>query len=155
MKVKELKISKIFNGHRRFVEEIVNKTEEFLERDRKTCLYVFDGIERGEYEGLGIFEDERLIGFIFFSENLLADSVIELLWIAVDPEFYGKGVAQILWEEFFREVKVRNARLIVLETQARHKRARSFYRKMGFEREAEIKDFYAEGESKEIWVKRI
>ncbi|MEN3045910.1 MAG: GNAT family N-acetyltransferase [Candidatus Hydrothermales bacterium] len=155
MKLEELKVKKISNEHRHFVEDIVNKTQDFSEKDKKTCLNVFDGIEKGEYEGLGVFKGEKLTGFILFTENSLADSVIELLWIAVDPDFYGKGVAQILWDEFFKEVKKRNARLIVLETQPRHKRARAFYRKIGFEKEAEIRDFYAEGEPKEIWVKRI
>ncbi len=155
MKTLELKITKLSKEVRPFLEDILKRTPDFNEKDIKTCLYVFDGIERGEYEGTGIFENGRLLGFILFSENFLADSVIELLWIVVDPEFYGQGIAEILFEDFLKEVFKRKIRMVVLETQEKHKRARRFYEKMGFKKEAEIKDFYRIGESKEIWVKRL
>lgn len=155
MKTIELKITKLSKEVRPFLEDILRRTPDFNGKDIKTCLYVFDGIERGEYEGMGIFENGRLLGFILFSENSLADSVIELLWIVVDPEFYGQGIAEILFNEFLKEVVERKIRMVVLETQEKHKRARRFYEKMGFKKEAEIKDFYKIGELKEIWVKRL
>ncbi|MEO0255358.1 MAG: GNAT family N-acetyltransferase [candidate division WOR-3 bacterium] len=155
MKTLELKVTKLSKEVRSSFIDILNRTPDFNEKDKKTCLYVFDGIERGEYEGIGIFENGNLLGFILFSENFLADSVMELLWIVVDPNFYGQGIAEILFQEFLNEVNRRKIRMIVLETQEKHKRARRFYEKMGFKKEAEIKDFYRVGESKEIWVKRL
>ncbi len=151
----DLKIKKISEKDINFAEEIINKVREFNEKDIKTCLNVFKNIGKEEYEGIGVLNGDKLLGFILFSENSLSEGVIELLWIVVDPEFQGKGLAEVLFMEFLNEIRKKNARLIVLETSERHARARGFYRKMGFEREAEIKDFYRIGESKEIWVKRL
>lgn len=155
IKIKDFIISKISKKEREQAEKIVLNTLEFNERDKRTCLYVFDGIEKGEYEGLGIFEKEKLLGFILFSENSLSENVFELLWIVIDPQFYGSGVAEILFNEFLKEVIRRRGRMIILETSERHKRARRFYEKMGFKLEAVIKDFYSPSENKEIWVKRF
>ncbi len=151
----DLKIRKISEKDIIFAEEIISKIKEFNEKDRRVCLDVFRQIEKDEYEGIGVFNGDKFLGFILFSENSLSEGVIDLLWIVVDPEFQGTGLAEVLFIEFSNEIRRRNARVIVLETSERHARARGFYRKMGFEKEAEIKDFYRTGESKEIWVKRF
>ncbi|MEO0300112.1 MAG: hypothetical protein ABIM58_04975, partial [candidate division WOR-3 bacterium] len=66
MKTLELKVTKLSKEVRSSLLDILNRTPDFNEKDIKTCLCVFDGIERGEYEGIGIFENGNLLGFILF-----------------------------------------------------------------------------------------
>ncbi|MEM4647932.1 MAG: GNAT family N-acetyltransferase [Candidatus Pacearchaeota archaeon] len=135
--------------------EILKKIKEFNDRDILTCLYVFDNIGNGEYEGFSAYANDKLVGFILFTKNSLALDVFELLWIVVDPDWQGNGIGSLLMEKFLEEMKIRNARIIILHTSEHYLKAKSLYKKYNFNCEAVIKDFYDIGDSKEIWVLRL
>ena len=145
------------SSERVFVENILRKIKEFNERDRATCLSVFDEIvnKNNEYEGFSIYFENKMTGFIFFTQNSLGLNVFELLWIVVDPDYQGLGFGDLLMNKFLEEVKKRNARLVVLHTSEHYLKAKSLYKKYGFNCEGIIKDFYSPGDSKEIWVFKI
>jgi ribosomal protein S18 acetylase RimI-like enzyme len=148
-------IKKIENEDALSIEVILRKIEEFNERDISTCLYVFEGIKKGEYEGFSAYVENKLIGFIFFSKNSLGKDVYELLWIVVDPDYQRFGVGSLLMEKFLEEMKKRGARLIILHTSEHYLKAKKLYEKYNFKCEGKIKDFYSVGDSKEIWVLRF
>lgn len=155
-KVIEADIKNTSQGERIFVENILKKIKEFNERDIATCLSVFDEIiKRNEYEGFSIYFENKMVGFIFFTKNSLSLNVFELLWIVVDPDYQGLGLGDILMKKFLEEVKKREARLVVLHTSEHYLKAKSLYKKYGFNCEGIIKDFYSPGDSKEIWVLRL
>jgi ribosomal protein S18 acetylase RimI-like enzyme len=148
-------IKKIENEDASSIEVILRKIEEFNERDISTCLYVFEGIKKGEYEGFSAYVENKLIGFIFFSKNSLGKDVYELLWIVVDPDYQRFGIGSLLMEKFLEEMKKRGARLIILHTSEHYLKAKKLYEKYNFKCEGKIKDFYSVGDSKEIWVLRF
>lgn len=152
-----VKINSLINPQtdRESVINILKKIKEFNERDIETCLYVFDGILKGEYEGIFVYLNEKLVGFLFFVKNSLTLDVFELLWIVVDPDFHRNGLGSMLMNNFLEEIKKRNARLVILHTSEHYSKAKILYTRFGFKCEAIIKDFYAPGDSKEIWILRL
>jgi ribosomal protein S18 acetylase RimI-like enzyme len=136
------------------VKEILDGIEEFNEKDVKTCLEVVSKIGI-EYEGMIACVNEKIAGFLLFTENTLAHNVFELLWIVVAKEFQKNGIGSALMEKFIEEVKKRDGRLIILHTSEHYLKAKRLYEKFGFRCEGIIRDFYNIGDSKEIWVLRL
>ncbi|MEO0231336.1 MAG: hypothetical protein ABIM29_02220, partial [candidate division WOR-3 bacterium] len=63
-KVIQAIIKNTSSSERVFVENILRKIKEFNERDRATCLSVFDEIvnRNNEYEGFSIYFENKMTG---------------------------------------------------------------------------------------------
>ena len=73
---------------------------------------------------------ERLIGFHAITK---VQPDIELLKIAVTPEFQGTGVGVALLDDVFGQARTRGCSSCFLEVRASNNRAIRFYHKKGFE----------------------
>ena len=80
---------------------------------------------------------------------------LRLLWIK--EEFRGRGYGKALVAKVENELSTRHARLLIVETSQlpEFESARKFYENYGFKREAEVKDFFDEGDHKLIYTKRV
>jgi ribosomal protein S18 acetylase RimI-like enzyme len=80
-----------------------------------------------------------------------------LLLIAVDPDRQGKGYGSAIIRHIERTLAANGQRVLLLETSGlpSFERTRLFYKKLGFDLEAVIREFYQAGEDKIIFRKAL
>jgi GNAT superfamily N-acetyltransferase len=111
-----------------------------------------------DYLFLGAFTPEDiLIGYACWGPTPATDRTWDLYWIAVDPVLQGAGIGTILLEEIERRLVGQHARMLVVETSSRSDYAptRAFYGRRGYAMAASVRDFYAPGDDRIIFVKRF
>jgi GNAT superfamily N-acetyltransferase len=81
----------------------------------------------------------------------------DLYWIAVLARYQGMGVGRLLLTKTQELAAAMGALRLYAETSSRERydSTRHFYKMCGFEEEVVLKDFYAPGDSKTIYVKSL
>jgi len=101
--------------------------------------------------------DSQVMGYICYGATPLTEGTWDIYWLAVTPERQGQGVGRALLA--FAEGKVRQAqgRLALVETSSKpdYDQARRFYQAQGYEVICRLSDFYAPGDDKLIFQKRL
>lgn len=101
--------------------------------------------------------DGSPVGVVYFGPNGMGDRTWDLLWISVAPDRQGQGIGGELVR--FAEARIREVggRLLVIDTSSlpRFEATHAFYRKHGYDEVARVPDFYADGDSKVIFAKRM
>ena len=79
----------------------------------------------------------------------------DLYWIAVDKTRQQQGLGRVLLRHTEKRIHAVGGRRIYIETSARelYQPTQRFNESCGYEAEAQLKDFYAPGDSKIIYVK--
>jgi ribosomal protein S18 acetylase RimI-like enzyme len=111
-----------------------------------------------DYELLGAFDAaDRLQGYACFGPTPGSDRAYDLYWIAVDPSAHGAGIGTLLLTSVERRLAERGARLLVVETSSRSDYAptRGFYQRRGYQEAARVSGFYAPGDDRIIFTKRV
>jgi GNAT superfamily N-acetyltransferase len=114
----------------------------------------------GEGHQVQLWADDEtgaIEGWMYFSPSFKAEGVWDLWWIGVDPTAQGKGVGGRLLEFVEAFVRTASGRLLIIETSATDALApaRSFYAKRGYANCGRIPDFYAVGDDKITFAKRL
>jgi len=109
------------------------------------------------YEFIFTEQGGSLIGYTCYGRVPLTRSSFDLYWIVVAPTMQGMGVGRRLLAETERAVVRTGGTTLYAETSSRDQYAptRSFYRASGYSVAAELSDFYAPGDSKIVFVKRL
>jgi len=109
-----------------------------------------------------IFADEpgdtgKLLGYTCYGPIPATRSSYDLYWIAVDPSQQGKGLGRQLLRESERCAIESGATQMFLDTsgRAQYTPTRAFYERMGYRVEATLKDFYAPGDDKVVYTRRL
>ena len=111
-----------------------------------------------DYLFLGAFTPEEvLVGYACWGPTPATDRTWDLYWIAVDTALQGAGIGTILLEEVERRLVGQHARMLIAETSSRSDYAatRGFYERRGYAEAARVRDFYAPGDDRIIFVKRF
>jgi ribosomal protein S18 acetylase RimI-like enzyme len=87
----------------------------------------------------------------------LTDGTYNLLAIGVDRSNQRTGIASEMMIYIEHYLKNKNARILIVETSSDDAQtgARNFYQKIGYTREAVIRDFWKEGEDKIVYWKKL
>ena len=166
-----IRVASLSASHRSRVEEIVRATRVFSEDEVAVALEVFDAAipadmghvrspksaVKPDYELLGAFEGDRLLGYACFGPTPSTDRTYDLYWIAVHPAAQRSGVGAALMTEAERQLEERRARLVIIETSSRddYTPTRRFYEKRGYVEAARLRDFYAPGDDRLVLSKRF
>ena len=121
---------------------------------------VGERLEKGEASGYHFLFAEgegRFLGYACFGPIPGSAHSFDLYWIVVDPGEQGRGLGRRLLEDAERIMAGRGARRIYADTSSRpqYDPTRSFYLACGYRREAFLEDFYAPGDGKVVFVKRL
>ncbi|MDZ7371200.1 MAG: GNAT family N-acetyltransferase [candidate division KSB1 bacterium] len=144
---------------RESVREIVTSAGFFYPAEIPIAVeLVNERLEKGEASGYHfIFAeiDGKTVGYACYGPIPCTMASWDLYWIAVHQKVRGQGIGKALLREC--EAAVRNAggRRLYIETSGRELYAptRAFYLANGCILEATLKDFYAPGDDKCIFVK--
>lgn len=101
--------------------------------------------------------DKSPVAIAYCAPERMTEGTCNLYLIAVHVEFQGKGIGAEMME--FIESYLCNAgqRILLVETSGlpEYELTRRFYDQCGYTREAVIRDFYAEGEDKVVFWKKL
>ena len=102
-------------------------------------------------------QDGRPAGFAYFALKEMTDRTWQLWWIVVDPEVHARGIGSQLLRYVEDTIRTANGRLLLIETSQlpHYELTRRFYLKHGYEKEATVRDFYADGDDQVIFRKRF
>lgn len=166
------RLGTLHSGHRQRIREILDATAVFREEEIDVAIELFDetfaaygvrapfdaGDGVADYEFIGSFaENGQLAGYICYGATPGTDRTYDLYWIAMHPSAQGSGGGTRLVDEVERRLRERDARLVVVETSSRDDYAptRRFYQARGYGQAAQLGDFYAPGDHRVIFTKRL
>ena len=124
----------------------------------------FGAGERGEVPGAHwvvlVGSDDVVSGAAYWACEPYADRMWNLYFLVVDPAAPGRGLGTALVrhvEEALRQMGEAEARTLVVETSstAAYARTRAFYERLGFAREATIRQFYGPTDDKVVFWKSL
>ena len=101
--------------------------------------------------------DGQPVGFAYYAPTSMTDRTWHLYWIFVRKTGQAKGLGSRLLRHVEDEVQAAGGRLLLIETSgiASYEPTRRFYLKHGYEQEATVRDFYADGDDQVIFRKRL
>jgi len=103
-------------------------------------------------------ENDAVLGFAYYGFVPMTEGTWQLWWIAVRKDQQGKGVGSRLLRHVEDDIRTkRHGRLLFVETGSvpHYELTRQFYRKLGYEQHALLKDFYADGDSMIVFRKAL
>lgn len=97
------------------------------------------------------------VGVAYVAPNAVTDRTWDLVWIAVEPDRQGRGIGGRLVRSTEAHIRAADGRLLVIETssQPQYDATRAFYTRHGYAEVARVPDFYADGDSKVVFTKRM
>jgi ribosomal protein S18 acetylase RimI-like enzyme len=169
-----LRVAPLAAGHRPRVEEILRGTSVFRGEEVDVALELFDhvfghadgsasgasgaGDREPDYSFVGVFTDDgHLLGYACYGPTPDTDRTYDLYWIAVDPAAQGSGAGTRLLSEVERRLRDGRGRMLVVETSSRdeYDATRGFYTARGYQEAARVGHFYAPGDDRVIYTKRL
>lgn len=96
-------------------------------------------------------------GLAYAAPERLTDGTWNLLLLAVDPGLQRQGLGRALVAAVVEALGKAGGRLLIVETSGTPEFAgtQKFYRRLGFHREARIRDFYGPGDDKLIFTQAM
>ena len=109
------------------------------------------------HHAVTVEDDGRPVGFAYFAPTPMTEGTWHLYWIVVDKAIQARGVGARLMAHVEREVTARGGRVLLIETSSlpSYELTRKFYLKLGYDHEATVRDFYADGDHQVIFRKRL
>jgi ribosomal protein S18 acetylase RimI-like enzyme len=154
-------IAPIERHQRDAIERLLIATKVFRPDEIKVALEVIDSyfiLPEEDYTALGAFTlGGELLGYVCYGPTPCTVGTWDLYWIAVSPGAQGTGVGTRLLQEVERRLALRDARLVIIETSSlpHYAPTRRFYEQRGYGMVARVPDFYAAGDDRMIFAKRI
>jgi GNAT superfamily N-acetyltransferase len=143
------------------VRAIVASTGVFSPVEIEVAVELLDErLEKGPPSGYHFIfaeRDGRALGYACYGPIALTAASYDLYWIAVDKICQGQKIGQLLLAKSEELIRAAEGRLIYIETSNRdhYSPTRKFYLRCGYRQEALLKDFYAPGDDKVIYVKQV
>ena len=104
-----------------------------------------------------VYDDVDTVGVAYYAPEQYADGTWNLYFIAVHPDYQGKGYGTQLLQYVEQALKARGERILLVETSGlpNFARTRAFYHKNGYDEEGRIREFYKAGDDKIIFRKAL
>lgn len=153
-----LRFERLQSAHRRPLKDIIQGAGIFTPAEVDCAMEVIGyALTSGSgYTAYAAILGDNILGYVCYGAAPITDRVFDMYWLVVDKICQGQGIGRKLME--FMETELRPmARMVMIETSARppYERARRLYKSMGYQLAARIPDFYACGDDKLIFCKRM
>lgn len=152
-----MRLGALERKHRERLRQILDATAVFRPEEVSVALELFDEPPGEDYEFVGAFEGEDLVGYACFGPTPGTDRTYDLYWIAMHPCAQGHGSGSHLLNAVEDRLRRRDARLLVAETSSRseYDGTRAFYAARGYREAARMRDFYAPDDDRVIYTKHL
>jgi len=148
-------------GDEELVRRIVRSTGFFTDEEVDIAVeLVAERRSRGAPSGYDfVFAelDGATIGYACFGRIAGTESSFDLYWIAVSAELRGQGHGTHVLRAAEQRIARNGGKRIYVETSSRegYAETRGFYERKGYEKAAELPDFYRDGDGKVIYCKAL
>lgn len=150
----------ISEADRKGIEEILRSTDFFYEFEIQTALEIADetlakGCGGSGYCWIKATDEDGLVGFANYGKNPFSFHSWDLYWIAVHQNSRNKKLGSLLLKAVEDDVRESGGKILWIETAGRplYAPTEAFYRHKGYSLAASLKDFYSDGDSKQIYSK--
>jgi ribosomal protein S18 acetylase RimI-like enzyme len=143
------------------VIRILRNIPEFKPAEVDVAEEVIDSyIQEPGRSGYQIFVAEvssSIAGYICYGPTPLTEGTWDIYWLAVNTKQQGQGIGRALLGFAEDKIKETEGRLVLIETSAKpeYEATRHFHRSQGYELACRITDFYAPGDDKLVFQKRL
>jgi D-alanine-D-alanine ligase-like ATP-grasp enzyme/ribosomal protein S18 acetylase RimI-like enzyme len=112
---------------------------------------------KGHYQSYTAAIDDRPVGWACFGPTPCTMSTFDLYWIAVAPACQGRHIGAVLLQHAERLIAEADGRILVVDTSGRpqYHPTRRFYERQGYSIAAVLPEFYAPGDDKVVFAKRL
>ncbi|MEM6963822.1 MAG: N-acetyltransferase [Bacteroidota bacterium] len=102
-------------------------------------------------------EDDRPLSIGFCAPEQLTEGTYNLYAIGVKSDLQGQGVGEKMMAYLEAQLSATGQRILIVETSGTDELAltRKFYEKLGYHKEAVIRDFWKDGDDKVIYWKKL
>ena len=103
------------------------------------------------------YDDGKPVAVAYCAPERMTEGTWNLLLIAVHPDCQRKGYGAAIMRHVEQELAAKSQRVLLVETSSlpSFENTRAFYRKLGYEEEARIREFYQAGEDKIVFRKDV
>jgi len=103
------------------------------------------------------YDDGSPAAVAYCAPERMTQGTWNLLLIAVHPKSHGKGYGAATMRHVEQLLAAKGARLLLVETSGlpRFEGTRTFYKKLGYDEEARIREFYQAGEDKIVFRRAL
>ncbi|MBP7342961.1 MAG: GNAT family N-acetyltransferase [Smithellaceae bacterium] len=124
------------------------------------CELAADRLEHGQqssYQFLFAEDGAKVVGYACYGRIPATAASYDLYWIAVADVSRGRGLGSLLLQKTEDAIRACGGKRLYAETSSRPQYAPThrFYESCGYGAEALLQDFYAPGDSKIIYAKRL
>ena len=157
----EIKIRKMTRRDKPSLMSLLRDTPEFTPAELIVAEEVIDSYlkdtEKSGYFTIVSVEGNTVNGYLCYGPTPLTEGTWDLYWAAVSRNMRGKGIGKALWEIGEADIREQGGRLAVIETSSKpnYESTRRFHEARGYRSVGSIADFYAIGDDKIIYVKRL
>jgi len=144
------------------IEDILRSTGFFYDFEIEIALGLAEETLNSEDEESGyywikIINEDRFVAFANYTRNSFSVHSWDLYWIAVHRDSQHKNLGSILLKAVEDDVRSSGGKILWVDTSGRplYSPTEGFYRSSGYCLEASLKDFYAPGDPKQIYSKRL
>jgi len=139
------------------LKEVIDSTELFPSEFLDQMIANYFSNETSEDIWFTCVQDGNPIAMGYCAPEKLTNGTYNLYVIAVRKEWQNHGIGKRMMNYIESFLKERGKRILLVETSSldQYTSTRAFYDKIGYRREAVIKDFWNEGEDKLIFLKKL
>ena len=102
-------------------------------------------------------QDNKPISIAYCAPEKLTEGTYNLYAIAIRKELQGKGIGKAMMNFIEKKLSESSVRVLIVDTSSDESLTltRKFYKDLGYNHEATIRDFWQEGEDKIIFWKKL
>lgn len=117
-------------------------------------------LQKPNHGGYHVFVAEAgasITGYICYGHDTMTEGTWDIYWLAVAPDKQRRGTGKALLAFAEDKIKADKGRLAIIETSSKpeYEKTRQFHRSQGYELACQIADFYAPGDDKLVFQKRL
>ena len=143
------------------VAKLLSMTGFFYEEEVEIAVELLkERLGKGDASGYHFIMAEyygRLIAYTCYGPIPCTKHSYDLYWIAVDPDYQGKGLGKTLLKKTEHAIRQAGGEHIYIDTSQRlqYTSTRTFYEHCGYKQQALLPNFYAQGDGKVIYCKYL
>ncbi len=155
------KVRPMTSGDKLAIMQILHDTPEFkpaevLVAEELLDSYLQDPFSSGYYVLVAEIASS-VVGYICYGPTPLTEGTWDIYWMAVAQKKQGQGIGRSLLTDAEGKIKEVQGRLAFIETSAKpeYEKTRHFHYSQGYELVGCIANFYAPGDDKLLFQKRL